>query len=574
MMTIRNYIYLVPPILLFFAFIFGGCSDNPTSPEIKTYTININVLDEDGEPVKGVQIITSPATVTHVTNQFGNVTMENITQGSYQVIVVHKDIPLFYKNINLSNTPHIDLKFVIATKVNLTVFVKNEKNELLEDVVIETIPATHKITTDKNGTGILKEIPFQEYTFVLSRSGHVAMIRTRRMQVSDGIAKDISFIIESQPPMMDIISPRGGKIDDIYDVHFVGDGFDFEDGFLPEENITWYSNIDDSLGSGSEIICDRLSVGHHVITLRGVDSDGNISEDKLGIDLYYYDEDSYFPIPKGAEWFYNYEITEFELVNADGETEHWTLQDLQTTMDDINARTSFMEYKIKNGNITHTAQYVVVDHFRTNEDSMYVHETEERLTLYYQRSPISNPTRKMNLHVEYQDLNEPGGGDYGYPLIKNHLDPASVPSFETSVSADITWKYEDEVFGSQLFSETLEINTNVDIGSPEPVQTDVGFFDNAVPITITQGESIRNWWLVKGIGLVKVQFNTFGFIQTAVLDQSNIETFQSQDLFGSGNSVTAAKSGHSVRKELSSIPGSADEMKEIRDFLHGLHPRQ
>ena len=112
MMTIRNNIYSVPPILLFFAIIFGGCSDNSTSPEIKTYTININVLDEDGEPVKGVQIITSPVTVTHVTNQFGNVTMENITQGSYQVIVVHKDIPLFYKNINLGNTPHIDLKFV------------------------------------------------------------------------------------------------------------------------------------------------------------------------------------------------------------------------------------------------------------------------------------------------------------------------------------------------------------------------------------------------------------------------------------------------------------------------------
>lgn len=566
--------YILIGLLLTAISLFNGCSDDTVSAgKEKVFTINVNVLDENKEPLKGVEIITSPATVTHVTNQYGNVSMKNIPAGSYQVIVIHKDIPVYFQNINLDYDSEVDLQFVVATKVDLNLIAVNAFGELLANVDIVTIPSTQKVTTDENGSATLEDIPLQEYTFIVSRDGHNIIVQARKIQLANGTAKDITFLIVSQPPIMNITYPNGGYLDDIYDVTFIGEGFDFEDGYLPEKDISWHSNIQGLLGTGSEITVERMSVGHHVITLQGIDSDGHVSTDSFGIDLYYYDKDSYFPIPKGAEWFYNYDITEFEMVNADGETEYWTLNDLQATMEDIDARTSFMEYSIKNGDTTRLAQYVVVDHFATNADSMYVYKTEERLSIYYSKSLISNPYREMDIHIDYHNLEETGESNYGYPLIKDHLDPASISSFATTVSADVTWNYEDEVYGSQEFFETLEIETSVDIGIPETVQTDAGSFDDAVPMTITQGESIRNWWLVKGIGLVKIQFNTFGFMETATLYGTNIESFRTQGVFGTGKTASSKTGNTTIQKELSSLPGSAEEMREIRNFLRGLLPR-
>ncbi|MGE0127072.1 MAG: choice-of-anchor D domain-containing protein [Blastocatellales bacterium] len=54
-----------------------------------------------------------------------------------------------------------------------------------------------------------------------------------------------------------------------------GIGLDLEDGGLSEESLTWTSDRDGNLGSGSLLQVASLSVGTHRITLSGQDRDGN-----------------------------------------------------------------------------------------------------------------------------------------------------------------------------------------------------------------------------------------------------------------------------------------------------------
>ena len=46
-----------------------------------------------------------------------------------------------------------------------------------------------------------------------------------------------------------------------------GDGFDFEDGSLPEGSLAWSSDLDGPLGAGRMLERTDLSGGRHTITL-------------------------------------------------------------------------------------------------------------------------------------------------------------------------------------------------------------------------------------------------------------------------------------------------------------------
>ena len=71
---------------------------------------------------------------------------------------------------------------------------------------------------------------------------------------------------------MEIISPPEDHYQNIYDIHLIGDGYDFEDDSLPDSSLTWYSDIDGELGKGRELKIPRLNVGNHTIKLVGIDS--------------------------------------------------------------------------------------------------------------------------------------------------------------------------------------------------------------------------------------------------------------------------------------------------------------
>jgi hypothetical protein len=62
-------------------------------------------------------------------------------------------------------------------------------------------------------------------------------------------------------------------------------GTDPEDGPLGDGAFTWSSDRDGALGSGSLLVNQNLSVGKHILTLTGKDSDGNSASETVSIGI-------------------------------------------------------------------------------------------------------------------------------------------------------------------------------------------------------------------------------------------------------------------------------------------------
>ncbi len=98
--------------------------------------------------------------------------------------------------------------------------------------------------------------------------------------VSDGL-----FSISHKPPDAHFFYPAQGEtIPYEKTIILDGNGFDLEDGIILDNHVSWYSNIDGLLGTGSQLPVD-LGVGHHVITLQVEDSDANLATAEIEIDI-------------------------------------------------------------------------------------------------------------------------------------------------------------------------------------------------------------------------------------------------------------------------------------------------
>jgi hypothetical protein len=100
-----------------------------------------------------------------------------------------------------------------------------------------------------------------------------------RVDVSDGFrsASVVSgaFSIPAHAPSVSIVAPAADTTI-AHDVPFAltAQAFDWEDGAVDGSRITWSSDRDGQLGSGSWILAEHLTVGTHVITATTVDADG------------------------------------------------------------------------------------------------------------------------------------------------------------------------------------------------------------------------------------------------------------------------------------------------------------
>ena len=62
-----------------------------------------------------------------------------------------------------------------------------------------------------------------------------------------------------------------------------GSAWDLDDQLIPETAVTWTSSLDGALGFGRQLVVRNLSVGAHVITLRGTDSGGLFTEKTIAV---------------------------------------------------------------------------------------------------------------------------------------------------------------------------------------------------------------------------------------------------------------------------------------------------
>lgn len=88
------------------------------------------------------------------------------------------------------------------------------------------------------------------------------------------------------PPMAQINHPGDGE-DRVVDVPipFIGVANDAEDGPLAGASMVWTSDVQGQLGEGEAFDAALTTLGMHVITLAATDSDGNVGEDSITINV-------------------------------------------------------------------------------------------------------------------------------------------------------------------------------------------------------------------------------------------------------------------------------------------------
>ena len=94
---------------------------------------------------------------------------------------------------------------------------------------------------------------------------------------------DAVFAIASKAPLVVISEPAPGAVLNTIQPVLSGTAVDPEDGRLDGDSLTWHSDIDGSLGTGSPLVPEPLTPGNHVITLSATDSDGNVSQQQVQV---------------------------------------------------------------------------------------------------------------------------------------------------------------------------------------------------------------------------------------------------------------------------------------------------
>ena len=151
------------------------------------------------------------------------------------------------------------------------------------------------------------------------------------------------------------------------------------------------------------------------------------------------------------------------------------------------------------------------------------------------------------------------------------MNPSSENSYSSAVTADVTWSYEHIDTGSIAYHETIFLNTLYEVGETETVETDIGIFD-AIPVTVSEENSVKKWWLAQGIGIVQFEINTFGFPLRAVLSDTNIFDFSENNHLQKYAGMSLYSTVHLCSIESKTIPNTPERILELCGFLRGLCP--
>ncbi len=111
------------------------------------------------------------------------------------------------------------------------------------------------------------------------------------VRVSDGFntarrGSGSSLVGNSAPPDVHLLTPNNNDSMPFgASVVLHGSAWDIDDQLLPESSVTWESSLDGAIGVGRLLVRRNLTVGTHVLTVRGTDSGGLYSERSVTVTI-------------------------------------------------------------------------------------------------------------------------------------------------------------------------------------------------------------------------------------------------------------------------------------------------
>lgn len=451
----------------------------------------------------------------------------------------------------------------------LTVTLRNDHGNPVPDATVTALPDETQLTADAGGIARFDLVSEDTASLVVTREHYEDHIEPVTREMLD--SGEIAITLPTVGPEVAIFTPSEGTVVVAgSDVSFSAQGFDPDDGALDGE-ITWSSDLEGELGTGAEIVRGMIRVGTQVITCEATDSDGNTASASVTITVAEQtDSPSYFPMAASSWWQYRHPTITYFVTRDDGLVEDWTLGNLRVDIDASGRRSMALDIRYTLRSIRKYYTYEVVDQLKLDNQSLYVTGTTESIIL--RENSIDNPVfYSADVTTDYTP-------DYLLiPYVKN---PMVLPEYDSTVWVDMSWKYKAPFDPELLYTESYSIDTSVSVGNPEYVSTPY-LNINAVPVTFTQGDAYKKWWLVPGIGILKMEYTSYTIPTTAELEFSSIPQSAAQQppakLPAAEKPITTAlpapPSQSTAVSADTEVPPMLPEFQRLREVARAFLPR-
>jgi hypothetical protein len=553
-MKITQSLFVSGITVLFY--IFSGCSGKTLGNDeliLGTSSISVNVQDNSGNLLQGFKISTQPVTRNIMTDSTGYAFLENIPKGAYEVFVKKTDFSDFSKSVTIDEGEILKLSFTYLQKVN--VVIHDDEGRLCPNATIWTTPLTFSNTTDSTGAALFNNMPQRPLDFTIKRENYPSEI----LHVPT-LFSNLDLVVPSAVPKVSIISPLNNSLILIKDnIRFNGEGYDIEDGELPDSSMIWYSDRDGRLGYGKTLIVPYLTSGNHIITLQGIDSDDKESETLILISVIDDQHTSYFPVPSEENWSYRYLDSDFYITNNDGSVEYWSLRDINVKIGSHLDRITEIYWDIEVNNVQTHFCLTLTDYLEIDGDNLYITKTIEQSKEWI-------GTSSSYFIMDITTLYTPR-----YLFLKNYSNVMAEKNYSSTVQSETLWNYVYYSEISKTYTEMTELTTIIQVGDEKSVETDKGIF-SAVNLTITQNNAVKKWSLTKGIGLVRLEDNTFSPSAVAILNDASIFRFYEKTT-GKKVLLHAENSNMPFHPNLKIDRTNFENMRAFQKFLVSMCPR-